>query len=84
MLLTYTIQLFAIYNTIMATKIKLFKSPLIEDLEKKVNSFLSTEIGKFNPDGCLVTERVLKDIQYVKDISDSAVMIVYEEDVYKK
>lgn len=68
----------------MSTKIKLFKSPLIEDLEKKVNSFLSTEIGKFNPDGCLVTERVLKDIQYVKDISDSAVMVVYEENVYKR
>lgn len=78
------IQLFVIYNTIMSTKIKLFKSPLIEDLEKKVNSFLSNEIGKFNPDGCIVTERVLKDIQYVKDISDSAVMIVYEESVYKR
>lgn len=66
----------------MITKVKLIRNPLLEELEKEVNNFLSTEIGKFTLDEGSerkVTERVLKDIQYVKDISASAVMIVYEE-----
>ena len=66
----------------MVTKIKLIGNPLLEELEKEVNKFLSTEIGKFTLGEDLerkTIERVLKDIQYVKDISASAVMIVYEE-----
>lgn len=66
----------------MVTKIKLIRNPLLEELEKEVNKFLSTEIGKFTLGEDLerkTIERVLKDIQYVKDISASAVMIVYEE-----
>lgn len=60
------------------TKIKLFKSPLIEDLESKVNEFLNSNMGNLEyPDKKI--QRTLKDIQYVKDISDSAVMVVYEE-----
>lgn len=66
----------------MVTKVKLIGNPLLEELEKEVNKFLSTEIGKFtlseDPERKTI-ERVLKDIQYVKDISASAVMIVYEE-----
>lgn len=66
----------------MVTKVKLIGNPLLEELEKEVNKFLSTEIGKFtlgeDPERETI-ERVLKDIQYVKDISASAVMIVYEE-----
>lgn len=62
------------------TKVKLFKNPLIEELEKQVNSFLSREMGKVkNETTCETFQRTLKDIQYVKDISDSAVMIIYEE-----
>ena len=62
------------------TKIKLFRSPLIEELERKVNNFLSCEMGKVkNESTCEMFQRTLKDIQYTKDISDSAVMIVYEE-----
>lgn len=66
----------------MITKVKLIGNPLLEELEKEVNKFLSTEIGKFTVGEDLerkTIERVLKDIQYVKDISASAVMIVYEE-----
>lgn len=66
----------------MVTKVKLIGNPLLEELEKEVNKFLSTEIGKFTLGEDLerkTIERVLKDIQYVKDISASAVMIVYEE-----
>lgn len=66
----------------MVTKVKLIGNPLLEELEKEVNNFLSTEIGKFTLDEDSerkTVERVLKDIQYVKDISTSAVMIVYEE-----
>ena len=66
----------------MVTKVKLIRNPLIDELEKEVNNFLSTEIGKFTLDEDSerkTVERVLKDIQYVKDISTSAVMIVYEE-----
>lgn len=66
----------------MVTKVKLIRNPLLEELEKEVNNFLSTEIGKFTLDEDSerkTVERVLKDIQYVKDISTSAVMIVYEE-----
>lgn len=66
----------------MVTKVKLIGNPLLEELEKEVNKFLSTEIGKFTLGEDLerkTIERVLKDIQYVKDISTSAVMIVYEE-----
>lgn len=66
----------------MITKVKLIGNPLLEELEKEVNKFLSTEIDKFtlgeDPERKTI-ERVLKDIQYVKDISASAVMIVYEE-----
>ena len=59
-----------------------YQQNLLEELEKEVNKFLSTEIGKFTLGEDLerkTIERVLKDIQYVKDISASAVMIVYEE-----
>lgn len=31
----------------MITKVKLIGNPLLEELEKEVNKFLSTEIGKF-------------------------------------
>lgn len=60
------------------TKVKLFRSPLIEDLENKVNEFLDLNMGNHEYTDKKV-QRTLKDIQYVKDISDSAVMIVYEE-----
>ena len=52
----------------MVTKVKLIGNPLLEELEKEVNKFLSTEIGKFtlgeDPERKTI-ERVLKDIHIV-------------------